>query len=487
MLTVVSLEDFAITVEKLNPNCANWVTFQSQFITAVRQMGVYEHLDGSNPKPCLANEDLSAEKAADADELAVWDRKANLALYMLSMKLPDLVFAKSRRIDAVEAAFGIHEHALRAERSMGTCQSESKESEGNAPGGSRSGSSSERSRSRSRDPDVSAAPLEEDSNDAGGISALAIEAVIELSTDEVIDEVDEPDVMEMLGECDKLDVVNVADVVVFRPNSSLPPCNPRWKRRDRADVEESHGDESKGDIIVIPTELKNKEVDVPMTVFEKSWSSELANDLEGCISLDAGCLGSLESGWADEPKADGDMVQAQIPDSGRALAAVCVLMVAAVIVGMENLENGTLHELNEEMNDTGQHTLKEPSTIDARVITEGVRSIAFDAEACLADVEPHLDDPGGSLMLCALIDDENREICWRNKRLVSANENFIFDGEKDVLGLDSIVDESRGSDSLEGLNPDGISIEDVRESRTGRSLSLKAFGTSDGVQVPGNT
>ncbi|KAF8344807.1 hypothetical protein F5887DRAFT_917830 [Amanita rubescens] len=186
------------------------------------------------------------------------------------------------------------------------------------------------------------------------------------------------------------------------------------------------------------------------------------NDLEGCISLDAGCLGSLESGWADEPKADGDVVQAQIPDSGRALAAVCVLMVAAVIVGMENLENGTLHELNEEMNDTGQHTLKEPSTIDAQVITEGVQSIAFDAEACLADVEPHLDDPGGSLMLCALIDDENREICWRNKRLVSANENFIFDGEKDVLGLDSIVDESRGSDSLEGLNPDGISIEDVQ-------------------------
>jgi hypothetical protein len=96
MSTVVSLEEFAITVEKLNLSGANWVMFQSRFIAAVRQMGVYEHLDGSHPRPSLVNEDVasSTEKKAYADELAVWDRKENLALYMLSMKLLDLVFAK---------------------------------------------------------------------------------------------------------------------------------------------------------------------------------------------------------------------------------------------------------------------------------------------------------------------------------------------------------------------------------------------------------
>jgi hypothetical protein len=98
--------------------------------------------------------------------------------------------------------------------------------------------------------------LEEDSDDAGGISASVIGAVIELDTYEAIDEVDEPDVVEV-------GVVNVTDVVVFPPNSSLPPCDPHWKRRDRADVEEPRGDESKGHIMVIPTELKAKEVDVP--------------------------------------------------------------------------------------------------------------------------------------------------------------------------------------------------------------------------------
>ncbi len=46
--------------------------------------------------PSLTNEHvtLSAEKRAYAEELATWDRNENLANYMLSMKLPDVIYIK---------------------------------------------------------------------------------------------------------------------------------------------------------------------------------------------------------------------------------------------------------------------------------------------------------------------------------------------------------------------------------------------------------
>jgi hypothetical protein len=94
-------------------------------------------------------------------------------------------------------------------------------------------------------------------------------------------------------------------------------------------------------------------------------------------------------------------------------------MVAAVIVGMKKGSN-------EEKKDVGQRTLKDWNT-DARVITEGARSTAFDTEACLEDA---VDDPGGLFVEgipYAGIDDENQEIYWRDKDLVSADENFTFD------------------------------------------------------------
>jgi hypothetical protein len=91
------------------------------------------------------------------------------------------------------------------EGSVRTDQAESDESERDTPGGSHSGlTSSERSKSRSRDPDVSATPLEEDSNDAGGMSALAIGAVIGLETYEDINEVDEADFVDEVEDVESL-------------------------------------------------------------------------------------------------------------------------------------------------------------------------------------------------------------------------------------------------------------------------------------------
>ncbi len=201
---------------------------------------------------------------------------------------------------------------------------------------------------------MSAAPLEEDLNDAGEISALAIEAVIDLDTYAAIDKVDEPDFVEVLTECDDPDVEDVAADVVFPSNSSLPPCM-------HLETAECIEERPNLEAVVIPAELETEEVDVPTdepfglddssashhvlvcreepvdTVFEKlSKSSEAVNTLGDHISLDAGHWNSLDSGRADELEAGGDVIQARIPDSGGVWSAVCVLMIAAVIVGMEN-------------------------------------------------------------------------------------------------------------------------------------------------------
>jgi hypothetical protein len=199
------------------------------------------------------------------------------------------------------------------------------------------------------------------------------------------------------------------------------------------------------------------------TIFEKlSKSSEAVKTLGDCISLDAGHWNSLDSGWADELEVGADVVQAQIPDSGGVWLAICILMVAAVIVSMENLENGTLHELNKEMNDMGQHTMKEPTT-DARVITEGTWLIAFDAEACLTDVGPDLDDLGGSLIPSASFDDEGSRIYWCDKAMVNVDENFMFRREKDLQVMDLIVNEFQGGNGCVGLNPEDRSLDIVDE------------------------
>ncbi|KAF8325291.1 hypothetical protein F5887DRAFT_926194 [Amanita rubescens] len=204
-------------------------------------------------------------------------------------------------------------------------------------------------------------------------------------------------------------------------------------------------------IVVIPTELKAEEVGVPAeepcslddssTVFEKSLKlPELANDLEGCISLDAGCLGSLESGWADEPKRTVMRSRHEYWIQGE----------YAIVVGMEK-------QLNEELNILGQHTLKEPTT-DAQAM-EGTRLIAFNTKACPGDAK---EDPGGLPIdkfscECGTINDE---------------EIFKVIEETDLLVTGLIMDESRGSMGLEGLNPD---------SRAVWWLSPKVFGMLAGV------
>lgn len=115
------------------------------------------------------------------------------------------------------------------------------------------------------------------------------------------------------------------------------------------------------------------------------------------------------------------------------------MTVAAVIVGTENLEDEALHELNEETNGLRRRTSKD-STNNASVIMEGVRSTAFDAEACADDAD---EDPVGLLVEDVWIEDVGHDVYRRQGDSVSVREIFKVTDE-DLLVADSIVDESRG-------------------------------------------
>ncbi|KAF8333816.1 hypothetical protein F5887DRAFT_921651 [Amanita rubescens] len=305
----------------------------------------------------------------------------------------------------------------------------------------------------------------DDSGDSEALPALAIGAIIELETYGDINEVDETDFVDEVEEsCDFLteldpdeilDVDDVASDVLFPSNSSLPPPHLHLaiaKRiEERSDLE----------TVVIPAELKTEEVDVPCgfddsstshhvlncreepvdAVVEKSSKlSEAPNALEGRISLDAGRWDSPDRSSANKTRAGGDAVQARIPDSGGVWSAVCVLMVAAVIVGMENLEDEFYDNV--------------PQNTDARAITEGTQLIAFDAKAYPNDPD---EDPGGlpnDGIPFAWIEDVGRDI-YR---------------QQDLPVADLIMDESRGSEDR-GLNPD--------DSPIGEMVSVRFYREDD--------
>ncbi|KIL63848.1 hypothetical protein M378DRAFT_79176, partial [Amanita muscaria Koide BX008] len=103
-----SITDFNHAVEKLEANASNWVMFQHRFIIAVRHKKVYGQFDGSNMKPESSMAAPSSTVAttqtqtqAHTTALATWQEKEDLALYLLSQKLPDTIFAKYMRKSTV--------------------------------------------------------------------------------------------------------------------------------------------------------------------------------------------------------------------------------------------------------------------------------------------------------------------------------------------------------------------------------------------------
>ncbi|PIL29341.1 hypothetical protein GSI_09392 [Ganoderma sinense ZZ0214-1] len=90
-----TISDFSAALDKLDPTGKNWLTFQRRFTIAVRQKDAWSHFDGSTPHPAPADpaKPTKDENAA----IATWEKTENLALYLLSQKLPDVTFTKHHR------------------------------------------------------------------------------------------------------------------------------------------------------------------------------------------------------------------------------------------------------------------------------------------------------------------------------------------------------------------------------------------------------
>lgn len=87
--------DFANAVEGLDLAGSNWVVFQNRFLIAIRQKKILGQFDGTNPKPSVLGEGATkTEKKTFVKELASWQDKEDLVHYLLTQKLPDLIFTK---------------------------------------------------------------------------------------------------------------------------------------------------------------------------------------------------------------------------------------------------------------------------------------------------------------------------------------------------------------------------------------------------------
>ena len=95
--TNVSLSHFSHAVSKLDSTGSNWVVlFQSRFLCTMEQKEVYKHFDGTSQKPTLGDgaSPTKSELKAHSKSLAAWQKKEQLACYLLIQKLLDTMYAK---------------------------------------------------------------------------------------------------------------------------------------------------------------------------------------------------------------------------------------------------------------------------------------------------------------------------------------------------------------------------------------------------------
>ena len=119
-----SLTDFSTALDKLDQSGSNWVMFQHRFLIAICQKKVMGHFDGSSVKLALpqaaaspqdaSQAQIAAAQAAHATAMAqarearhTWQEKEDLALYLLTQKLPDSIFAKHMRKATVTTMWAV--------------------------------------------------------------------------------------------------------------------------------------------------------------------------------------------------------------------------------------------------------------------------------------------------------------------------------------------------------------------------------------------
>ncbi|EIW56043.1 uncharacterized protein TRAVEDRAFT_128848, partial [Trametes versicolor FP-101664 SS1] len=89
-----SLGDFINGVEKLDSKGKNWIVFEQQFTVAARQKEVWDHFTGKSTRP---TPDEAKPPVVDEAAVAAWEKKENLALYLLMLKIAPVTYAKHKR------------------------------------------------------------------------------------------------------------------------------------------------------------------------------------------------------------------------------------------------------------------------------------------------------------------------------------------------------------------------------------------------------
>ncbi|PIL24581.1 hypothetical protein GSI_12465 [Ganoderma sinense ZZ0214-1] len=97
----VSLADFVAGVDKLDATGKNFVLFRDQFQIAVTQKEAWDHFSGTSVRPAPAIP--ATPTALEIASIAAWDKKENLALYLLNLKIAPAVFTKHKRKGNVAA------------------------------------------------------------------------------------------------------------------------------------------------------------------------------------------------------------------------------------------------------------------------------------------------------------------------------------------------------------------------------------------------
>ena len=90
-----SHEELLNLIDRLESNGRNWFTFREHLTTVVKRNGVFDHFDGSRPKPVLGNGiPTDEELAAHMKSVVAWMKRKQLAMYLITVNLPDLIFVK---------------------------------------------------------------------------------------------------------------------------------------------------------------------------------------------------------------------------------------------------------------------------------------------------------------------------------------------------------------------------------------------------------
>ncbi|KIL60213.1 hypothetical protein M378DRAFT_39448, partial [Amanita muscaria Koide BX008] len=98
-----TFSDFTVSLDKLDVSGSNWIMFQRRFKIAVKQKQIWEFFDGTCTKPTLTGNGKAtpAEIRAYNKRIRAWQYHEDLAMYLLSQKLPDSIMSKYMRKETV--------------------------------------------------------------------------------------------------------------------------------------------------------------------------------------------------------------------------------------------------------------------------------------------------------------------------------------------------------------------------------------------------